>query len=501
MRLSRTPLLSRLSGSDGPGVTLLEAPSGYGKSWLARRAGGPDALRMRGAIGPLPMTPGVTVIVDDAHVLGPDDVARLGEHMEDAPATTRLIIAGRILPEGIHDAARLVDGTIIDADALAVSSDELVGELSTGGATLARRLVEAADGSVRVIATAIDQSQRDQSADPVALASRMVRAASSAALQQLTAKESAVVGLLARTPGIDRHLLDRLAGAGFVDRAAVAGIPLRRQVTGGLDLAAAASFRTAPVDAEVAGQLAAELFDRGRSIEAISLLLDAGQHEHATRLVMELSESIIDMVEPRLLLSLLARLGPSAEREPVLLLRRASATWAIGRVDDATADIDRAVALAAAAPPALRRRVAVEAARARLAEGRHDEAVRVAEQALIDLGDGEEQTFARAHEVLAESAATSDARADLQRAAESYHIAVSAWEGCGEFARARACRRDLAASVFVPLGRYDEALTQLGQLLGTAELSDAERSITVLIEGFVLYNANRLESAESRSCA
>jgi DNA-binding SARP family transcriptional activator len=52
--------------------------------------------------------------------------------------------------------------------------------------------------------------------------------------------------------------------------------------------------------------------------------------------------------------------------------------------------------------------------------------------------------------------------------------------------------------VLVPLGRHDEALAQLGQLLATPDLSDAERSWTVLFEGFVLFNANRLESADAR---
>ena len=124
--------------------------------------------------------------------------------------------------------------------------------------------------------------------------------------------------------------------------------------------------------------------------------------------------------------------------------------------------------------------------------------MRAAEQALVDLGAGEEHTYARAYEVLAECAATSNARLDLQRAAECYSVAAAAWEGCGEYARARACRRDLAMGVLVQLGRHDEALAQLGQLLATADLSDAERSWTVLSEGFVLYNANRLESADAR---
>ncbi|MGH9271370.1 MAG: hypothetical protein ACRDZ2_08850, partial [Ilumatobacteraceae bacterium] len=203
-------------------------------------------------------------------------------------------------------------------------------------------------------------------------------------------------------------------------------------------------------------------------------------------------------MEPQTLLGLLGRLGPATEREPLLLLRRATASRAIGRLDSAARDIDRAVELAADGDPVVRRRVAVEAARACLAEGRREEAAQAANQALIEIGDGEQGTFARAHEVLAECGTTSDARHDLQRAAECHRIAATAWDACGEPARARACRRDLALGPLVLLGRFDEALAQLSQLLATTDVSDAERSMTTLVEGFVLYNANRLESADAR---
>ena len=93
---------------------------------------------------------------------------------------------------------------------------------------------------------------------------------------------------------------------------------------------------------------------------------------------------------------------------------------------------------------------------------------------------------------------SSDAREDLQRAAESYRVAASAWEACSEYARARNCRAALAMGVLMPLGRFDEALAQVGQLLATADLSQAERASTIAIEGFVLFNANRVDSAELR---
>ena len=66
-------------------------------------------------------------------------------------------------------------------------------------------------------------------------------------------------------------------------------------------------------------------------MEAVGLLLDAGEHDRATRMMMGLSESITDTVEPRQMLSLLARLGPTTDRQPALLLLRASATEALGR--------------------------------------------------------------------------------------------------------------------------------------------------------------------------
>ena len=52
-------------------------------------------------------------------------------------------------------------------------------------------------------------------------------------------------------------------------------------------------------------------------------------------------------------------------------------------------------------------------------------------------------------------------------------------------------------NVYVPLGRYDEALTQITRLLAVSDLSDPERTWLMLNEGFLLLNANRLASAEA----
>jgi len=510
VRVSRTALVERLRRAGAPTVTLLEAPGGYGKSWLARRVTGPDALRLRGTLASLDIADTHrAIVVDDAHLLDGTDLDRLVELIEDAVETDddhRILIAGRIIPDVVHHAAQFVDGTVLDSAALAVTVEELEQRDATPGSNaptpisraVLERVVEAADGCIHMVATALDQAGREASADAVAIAARMTRSAALVAQEQLSSPDVAMLALVARVPAIERALLDRLAGHGFIERCLVAGVPLRRLVTGELDLAVAAAFRNAAIAHAPAAELAGQLIERGRPLEAVNLLLDAGLHDRAAQRLAELGESFTDTVEPRALLALLGRLGAATDRNPALLLHRAAASRSIGQVDHAAADIDLAVELAAGSPPTLRHRVQVEAARARITEGRVDAAVRIAEQALVDLGAGEERTYARAYELLAECAASSDARTSLQQAAECYHVAAVAWDGCGEHARARATRCDLAIGVLVPLGRFDEALALFGQILDTAELSDTERSWTIVMEGFALQNANRLDSAEAR---
>jgi len=501
VRLPRTALLRRISGDAAPSVILLEAPTGSGKSWLARRALPPGAVRLRGDLAPLAAAGADrAMLVDDVHLLPDAQVDDLVEIIEDAAPARRVIIAGQLAPSALHDAVHLVDGDVLDATALAVTADEIA-EASPAGTILdadIERVIETTDGSVRIVTAVLDQAERDPRADLVTLAARMVRAAAVNAQQQLTASEVSALGLLARAPGLEPALLERMGGPGFVQRCLAAGVPLRRHVTGELDLAMAGVYRGHDLVPDGAMNLADELITRDRPVEAVNLLLDAGLPDRAVRMLTGLSESTAETVDPRALVSLLARLGSAVEREPALLLFRATAERDLGQIEHAAVDIDRAVELSRRAPPTLRHRVEVEAARARLTEGDADAAVSIAERALAELGAGEERTYARAYDLLGQAAAMSDHRADLQRAAECYQVAAAAWDSCGEHARARTTRCDLAMSALVPLGRYDEALSVLAQLLASADVSDAERSWMMVMEGFALCNANRLDAAAAR---
>jgi DNA-binding SARP family transcriptional activator len=500
IRLPRAALVARLTDPSAPVITLVEAPIGFGKSWLLRRGSPPGGVRLRGELGPLRDEPlgHRAVVIDDAHQLAAADVRTLVERVEDAPAGGRLMVAGRFLPDPLHEVANLLDGQILDTSSMSISADEIVDEAPDVQRGVADQVVQAADGCVKLIGTALDQWGRQQSLDPAALVAHLSRTANAAALHSLDSADRVLVGLLARTPGIDQTLLASLGDDGFVWRALEAGIPLRRQVSGELDVLGAAFYRAHDIEPATATRLATALAERDRPLEAVGLLLDAGEAKPAARMLMALPESVTKSVEPRAMLGVLARLGTVADSEPALLLLRANASAQLGRLDQVVDDVDRAAGLVEHADPPVRRRIEAAVARTEFFRGRRSRAIELASSGLRDIGPGEEHTFARAHEVLAMATAASETRDDLQLAAESFRVAAAAWDACGESALARSCRCDLATAVLIPLGRFDEALAVLGQVLSVAGLNDAERSWLLTCEGFALLEANRLATAAGR---
>ena len=421
------------------------------------------------------------------------------ERLEDAPTGVRVMVAGRFLPEQLHEVARLLDGLILDTSALAISADEIVEVRARARPTPRRprgagrrRQREARRHGPRSVAV-VSPPTIPWPSSPTSRAAPARRPS-----KQLDTADRVLVGLLARTPGVDQSLLASLGGPGFVRRALQAGIPLRRQITGDIDVLDAPFYRAHEIETATATRLASALAQRGRPLEAAGLLLDAGAPDRAARLLTSLPESVTKSVEPRAMLSVLARLGTVTDSEPALLLMRANAASPLGRLDQVIDDADRAAALAQHADPPVRRRIEAAVARTEFFRGHRDKAIALANSGLRDIGPGEEHTFARAHEVLALATAASETRDDLQFAAESFRVAAAAWDACGESALARNCRCDLAMAVLIPLGRFDEALAVLAQVLAVAGLNDAERSWLMTYEGFALLEANRLGAAAGR---
>lgn len=500
MRFPRTSLLDRLGGPGAPNLVLLEAPAGFGKSWLARKATPPGALRSRGDLSPLdgPWRESPAVVIDDAHLLTPSEVDRLAEFIEDAADSTQLVVAGRYLADELHSTAHLVDGGVFDAAALSVSVDDVMAQVPDGSVQAAGRVVEAAEGAVWVVGTALDQTRSDATADPVVIAGQLVRSAAAATAQRLGAADTELVSLLARVQQLDRYLLDKVGGLGFFERIVAAGVPLRRMISGVIEIGNQDAYRAGAVDSAASVRLANELIARHRPIDAAGLLFDAGAHDRAARMLVELHESIVDTIEPRALIAVLARLGTAVDADPALLILRAAGWKRSGHLDRSSADVTRALELVGTTDSHLRRRISVWHADNLWMQGRLSEAEQAATEALRNVGPGEELILATAHHTLADIASSSDSREDLQRAAEEYRIAIDTWESVGENARARRARRNLAMAAYAPLGRFDEAMAQLAQVLAGTDLSDEERVWTIQSEGYVLYGANRLDSAENR---
>ena len=293
------------------GVRLLEAPIGFGKSWLLRRASPRGTRRLRGGTADLDLDhdlgsasgDGTPVSIDDAHLLAPSDVERLAHWIEDVAEDRWVIVAGRFLPRELREVGDLVDAARFDATALSITGGEVVEALPNCAPRDAERIVDAADGSVKVVVAALEQHERNGGrGDALTDIVSVQRAAAAASLHSLNSSDGGLVGMLARAPGLDERFLDKLGGPGFVERIVTAGVPLRRRIDGTIDLLNEASFRSIEIEPATALRLARELVERERHIEAVGLLLDAGAHERAAAVMTTLPQSVTDTVESRTLL-------------------------------------------------------------------------------------------------------------------------------------------------------------------------------------------------------
>lgn len=494
MRLSRRTLTRRLRGPDAPPVILLEAPSGYGKSSLIRELTEEGAVRVRSHLPDGRLDPDHQLVVDDAQRLSPDERTRLIAHIENASSPAAVIVAGHLLDDDLIDAAGFAGGELVGADRLRVTASDLAESLDGAPPEQCASLVAAADGEIKTIMTVLDVGP-DSLGPATARASEIVASHASGALRRLDDDDAGIVALLSRTAGIAGDRLAELGGSDVLGRLLTAGVPVFRQLAGIWQLATPWAFRTAALDL---GQVRRFVDGHEAPIESVELLIEAGAPDEAALTLAGVNESITSSVNPRHIVGLLSRLGNRVDRSPHLLLMRATANRLLGRTDDCHVDVTNAAAITNPAEGILRRRVDIEVARVRLDAGDAAGAAETTSSVLRRLGVGEERTFARAHEILASAAATSDARESLQRTADHLITAVGAWESCGEDARARACRVELAMGAFNQLGRYDEALAQLAMVLAAPTITDEERPLTRVVEGFTLTSAGRLDAAQIR---
>lgn len=514
MRFPRSTLLERGHEALESHAAVLEAPEGFGKSWLLRRLVPRGTEIGKGTLGALPAIDDdqAWIVVDDAHRLDEDELELLADAIEDG--FNRVVVAGRLVTDRLRRAVRLSDGLYLGPADLAVSGAEFSEALATAnlGPTqrsalsddLVNRLLEVTGGAIGLIDLAVGDLAERAGGDPVATVLQQRRLQAQAVIRRLAPIDRSIVGALARVPGLDAEVVERLAGEGAVRRLVDAGAPVQRSADGRLSLhgagdgGAVSRFESAEVDADLAVELSDELADRGDALAGINLLLDAGARQRAVESIAAMTESDAESIGPAALSALLSRLGAVVDADPRLLLLRALAAALTGHESAAMEDLERAADLVAGSDSELERRIAAQHGVRLAFAGRGDEARAAAARALRGLASGEERTLARAHVVLATLAQAEDSREGLQRAADEYRLAADAWAAAGEPVKARFCRSDLSMAALCPLGRFDEALVTLTELLETPDVGDIERSWFVLSEGFALLYANRLDAATAR---
>lgn len=521
MRFPRSALIARWPGGPDSRSVLLEAPAGFGKSWLLRRLAPRGAVPRRGSLGPEPVAfdSDEWLVVDDAHLLSDDELGQLIAIVEDAGRPVAL--ATRLAPEPLRMALQFADGLHLGVADLAVDAAEIHEALAetgagTGAGAIAavlddgviERLLDVTDGEIAVVSATLDELAERSAVDPVMSALQQRRNSVAETIRGLAPLDRSLVGALARVPMLDRRGLERLGGADTVTRLVNAGVPLQRMPGGLLALVSGANstvsvgFEQAAVDEQLARELAGDLLARGEVVAGVTLLLDAGASVEAANALGAIGESDAEGIGADTLLMLLGRLGAVVDVDPRLLLLRSMGNALLGRETTAITDVERAAALADAddAPESravARRAHAYLGLRLAFADMR-DEASAAAERALAGIGPGEDATLARAHLVRATLAQAEDSREGLQLAAEEYRLAAGAWEAAGQQVNARYCRSDLAMAALCPLGRFDEALAIIAELLAVADVTAAERSWYLLNEGFALVHANRLDRAAAR---
>jgi DNA-binding SARP family transcriptional activator/tetratricopeptide (TPR) repeat protein len=508
MKFQRVEILTELGDELTAGLFVLEAPAGYGKSWLIRqvisrnavtiRNGFAAALRQVAVLSAAADASVPNILVDDAHLLTKPEVDDLLRLADDLEGRVRILLAGRMVDDRLIHLARICGAALTGQEGLGIGAAEIANETDLDLA-VATQLVTASAGCVKVVDAALALRRGNAAANVVTAAVDMVHRQCRSAIRILAASDIGVVASLARTPNWPRSFVD-VAESGSITRLVAAGVPLVRAPSDGLGLCWPDEFRQLSIPADIAQAASSLLEEFQQPLLGAELLLDNGDAAGAQAVLGRMFESAVEANDARAILRVLARLGLRVDDDPNLLCLRATALARIGTLESAASDLDRAADIVALSPDNHRliRRIKVEHARVILRDGRRAVADEIAQAALIDIGPGEERTYARAHEVLAECAAASEHRIELLRAERFYRTASDAWTACGQFSYARSCRLALATGVLSTLGRVDDALAVLDELVATPGLSDSEMAWVMFGSGFVLINGGRPAEASER---
>ena len=481
-------------------LDLAEAAGAYVTDRIA--GGGPERLvqllRQRNA--------GLTIVVDDLHLVDEMGQGWLAEIVLDIPAGCRVLAGGRRIGRALTRAVGEVGGATLGPDELRFDRNEVAkvvapvigGDVGDEILDAIERSTEGWPAAVVVVAARLAAGGSPLAATPgVRLLDDLVAA------QLRDADETArtLVARLALLPLLSESVAEAVGGPGALARAIDVGLPIRRRLDGWYELPDAVrevligkAHLAAPVARTIArlyaagGELAqgAELLHRRGDHLGVVDLLTAQRWTDLAGIGLPTLGALLDAAPDSVLaphLGLLVRAALAGEQHAPELRPR----W-----------LERADRLAPPTGP-MRRAVDAERARESARDGDLDEAVSAATAVLEAVAPQEELTRGRAlltrglaRLVQANGAADAATVADLEAAAALFGITGERrWEATalqalgfgvhvyrGSFERAEECLRSAVTLLAAPDLTRGMCLTYLAeaQIYGD-RLADAEASL------------------------
>lgn len=513
-----------------PGVVLIEAGGGFGKSVLvdqvtnaAHSAGWVARLPIRHAVGldevkamkvgdvpfgELVQAPGPgLLVVDNVHSLDDDAASWMADTVQSS-GSPRVVLSGRRVPSPLA-ALELVGAAVrLDADDLRLTpeeSAELV-RMEIGDEDAERLgsvLHHFSGGWVSLLLLVTRRLRRAE--DRVASAAELMRHRALVGqlvdyyLSELAAVDRDLFVQLAHFPMVNQNVVGALGSSDLLRRLSDAGIPFSIGADGWWRLPSPVQDHLvvqASLDPEIASRAAPLFVAQGAELVAAELLADGGNHEAAAKLIALLPTSRIDTVDAGGFVRLVARLGDAVEVAPRALLHLARAQGNVGNLRGERATIERAREIVARHDPAAEIAVEIEAEHlfqlAMLNEAGVTEEI---ERLLGSAGEGT-RSRARLLEALSVGLSELPDEPSLRRAENAMRRSAMIWRDLGEPSRSLSVQRGLAQRVLWAMGRYAEAASLLENLRAASE-THYDRMLCLVFEARQRTLAGHGEGAEA----
>ncbi len=420
------------------------------------------------------------IVVDDAHRLDPSGSALLIGAVAGAAATVdglRLVVLARLLPPEVHDLRHVVGAPLVGVDALRFTVADtvtLLAHLGDGEGTPddegAADLRRSTDGwATAIVLAGLDRDR----AITGSTAGDVLRRLVDDKVAALSPADQVAVCQLAQLEVFDRTVAEAVGGPGILTRLVAAGMPLSPVTGRRYELPGPVQDRLAvrhPLDPEVARRASKAFAESGAAMAGLRALMRCGDEAGALELLANLTQSQLDELEPLELRSLVDQIEPAVlDANPAAILAVVRNHAGVGQYRLRSQILGRGLALTEpkgrARDPVLHRAFLAEHLRDR---GSNESPVRTEPEAralLAAVQSTEPLTKARALEALAVALRFSDHPETIEEAIACCRQAVAITELQGQRRWTASTLEVAGAFISFECGQFDEAIEFLERAL------------------------------------